>query len=105
MEGTERRIIWSLPAERDLVEVWNYLYREASRDIADAQARKIRDRCALLRAHPLMGRPRDKLQPGLRAVLVSPYIVFHRVMDNDVQIVRVLHERRNIEAIFAADRG
>lgn len=38
--------------------------------------------------------------PGLRSVLVHPYIVFYRVPDTAVEIVRVLHQRRDFTAIF-----
>ncbi len=38
--------------------------------------------------------------PGLRSVLVHPYTVFYRVTNGGVEIVRVLHERRNFPEVF-----
>ncbi len=38
--------------------------------------------------------------PGLRSILVYPYIVFYRVTGATVEIVRVLHQRRDFAAIF-----
>jgi toxin ParE1/3/4 len=43
--------------------------------------------------------------PELRSVLVSPYVVFYRVTELSVDIVRVLHGRRDLDAIFADDGG
>jgi plasmid stabilization system protein ParE len=47
---------------------------------------------------------RDDVMPGLRAVLVHPYTVFYRVTDSTVEIVRVLHERRDFSAVFRDKR-
>ena len=38
-------------------------------------------------------RTRFELMPGLRSALVHPYMIFYRINDNHVEIVRVLHER------------
>jgi plasmid stabilization system protein ParE len=38
--------------------------------------------------------------PGLRSVLVHPYTVFYRLNDGAVEIVRILHERRDIARVF-----
>jgi toxin ParE1/3/4 len=39
--------------------------------------------------------------PGLRSTLVHPYVIFYRIKDETVQIVRVLHGRRNFPAILS----
>jgi plasmid stabilization system protein ParE len=38
---------------------------------------------------------RNDVAPGLRSVLSKPYVIFYRVDDARVEVVRVLHERRN----------
>jgi toxin ParE1/3/4 len=45
-------------------------------------------------------RARDAILPGLRTVAAAPYVVFYRVSDNAVQIIRVLDGRRDIDAIL-----
>ena len=37
----------------------------------------------------------------LRAAPVHPYAVFYRIVDGNVEIVRVLHEHRDFATIFA----
>ena len=43
-------------------------------------------------------RERKELGSGRRAILVSPYIVFYRVVGDVVFVQRVLHGARNITA-------
>jgi plasmid stabilization system protein ParE len=49
-------------------------------------------------ARPFIRRRRDNLVPGLRAVIVHPSLLFYRVENLEVEVVRVIHERRDIEA-------
>jgi len=37
-------------------------------------------------------------------MLVHPHVVLYRVSDNSIEIARVLHQRRDLAAIFARDR-
>jgi toxin ParE1/3/4 len=39
--------------------------------------------------------------PGVRSMPVHPYVVFYRVRNEAVEIVRVIHGRRDIGTIFA----
>jgi toxin ParE1/3/4 len=103
MAGTERRLIWSQPADFDLLDIWSYLAEQASSDTADRQLRTIVTACERLAARPLLGRPRNELVQGMRSIVVRPYLVFYRVGDATVEIIRVLHGRRDLDAIFTND--
>jgi len=46
-------------------------------------------------------RARDEIMPGLRSILVHPYVIFYRTGDGAIEIVRVLHQRRNIAPILS----
>jgi plasmid stabilization system protein ParE len=41
--------------------------------------------------------------PGIRSVLVHPYVLFYRIAARSVEAVRVLHQRRDLDAIFAGN--
>ena len=101
MPSAELAVVWSPEAEEDLIEIWGYLADRASPQIADTQLTAIEAACAKLEHWPYSGRQRDALLPGLRSVLASPYVIFYRVRDGAVEIVRVLHGRRDLDAIFA----
>ena len=53
---------------------------------------------------PRMRRRRDDFGAGLRSVRFNPYQVFYLIVDEDVVIVAVIHERRNHSALDFADR-
>jgi plasmid stabilization system protein ParE len=41
--------------------------------------------------------------PGLRGLLAQPYTVFYRITEPCIEIVRVLHERRDFPAVLKKD--
>jgi toxin ParE1/3/4 len=101
MPKKRRRVVWAPRAKRDLRDVWRYYERVASPEIADTLLREINKAGERLAEQALMWRARDEVLPGLRSVLVHPYTIFYRVDDGVVEIVRVLHERRNFAAVFS----
>jgi toxin ParE1/3/4 len=72
-------------------------------EIADKLLREISETAERLAEEALMWRTPDEITPGLRSVRVQPYTIFYRVTDGLVQIVRVLHERRDFAAVFASE--
>jgi toxin ParE1/3/4 len=97
------RIVWSTDADTDLEQIWNYLAQQASVARADDQIHKIVGACRQLSDWPLSGQARDTLIPGMRSVVSAPYVIFYRVGFDAVEIVRVLHGRRDIEAVFTEE--
>jgi toxin ParE1/3/4 len=95
--------VWSPEAERDLFEIWDYVWSAASAAVADKQLHEIDRACFVLGAWPEYGRARDDVRLGLRCVSVSRYVVFYRVTMKSIEIVRVLDERRDVDAIFSED--
>ena len=103
MAGTARRLAWAPRAKQDLNDIWSYYARVASPEIAEKIVREIEYTALLLPERPHMGRPREEVWPGLRGVLAQPYTVFYRVTKAAIEIVRVLHERRDFPAILKKD--
>jgi toxin ParE1/3/4 len=96
-----RRVVWSPQAEDDLRSIWYYFVSIASPEIADKLLREITLASVRLSERPfLLGRVRDEIRPGLRSTLVSPYVIFYRVTEVTIEVVRVLHQRRNFLAHF-----
>jgi len=84
-----------------MLDVWRYYAVEASDEIANKVIQQIVAAAKRASEMPLTGRSRDELLPGIRSVLAQPYVVFYRINENEVQIVRVIHERRNLAAELA----
>jgi toxin ParE1/3/4 len=99
-----RRIVWAPRARQDLLEIWRYFARVGSIEIADRLLREFEQAGRRLSRHPFMGRPRSEIAPDLRSVLVHPHVVFYRVSDDAVQVARVLHQHRDLGAIFSPER-
>jgi len=67
----------------------------------DTIVRAIGEASQMLEEHPLAGRTRDEIRPGLRSVLASPYVIFYRVNGDIAELVRILDGRRDIDEIFS----
>ena len=97
-----RHVLWAPTARRDLREIRRYYAREASPQIADKVLREIARVCNLIAENPLARRRRDELMPGLRSAVARPYSIFYRFEHEEVQILRILHERRDFPVLFGA---
>lgn len=93
-------IVLSEDATRDLDDAWDYIAHEESAGTADEVLREIGKIYGLLSAWPMLGRKRDTLSPSVRSLPVNPYVIFYRVKDDVVQIVRVLHQSRDTDLVF-----
>lgn len=86
-------------AQADILEIWDYIADDnpapADRwvDQLDAQFR-------LLATQPKMGRARNELAADVRSFPVGRYVVFYVPLDAGIDVVRVLHSARDIDAIF-----
>lgn len=86
-------------AEADILEIWDYIAVDnpaaADRwmDQLDAQFR-------LMATQPKMGRARNELAADVRSFPVGRYVVFYVPLDAGIDVVRVLHGARDIDAVF-----
>jgi len=81
----------------DIESIGDYIARDnpnAAVRLLDALER----RWDLLTLHPFSGARREDIAPGVRHLLVGEYLTLYRVHDDAIEIVRVLHGRRKIEA-------
>ena len=86
-------------ARTDLDDMWLAIAEE-SPVAADRVLSRLYDAFVNLSLSPRMGVPRSHLAPNLRMFPVYAYLIFYRPMDDGVEIVRVLHGRRNITRGF-----
>jgi toxin ParE1/3/4 len=86
-------------AQTDLAEIWSYIAAD-NVSAADALTDLIGDKVQALSRQPGMGRARPELANELRSLPASRYVIFYLPLSNGIDIVRVLHGARDIEAIF-----
>ncbi|MEG4323275.1 MULTISPECIES: type II toxin-antitoxin system RelE/ParE family toxin [unclassified Microcoleus] len=86
-------------ASRDLDAIGDYF---VARNI-EAGERLLREfvkKCENLLKFPNMGRSYDRIKPGLRGVPLDGYIIFYRVVENGIEILRVVSGYQEFEALF-----
>lgn len=54
----------------------------------------------MLANNPLIGRERPEFRPDLRSYGVGSYIIFYRQIAAGIEIMRVVHGARDLDAIF-----
>lgn len=91
--------IISLAASKDLDEIFDYF---ASRNVEAGERFVIafEQKCQNLMKFPKMGRSYSETDPSLRGVPLDSYIIFYRLVENGVEIVRVVSGYRNLESLF-----
>jgi toxin ParE1/3/4 len=97
-----RTLYFSLAARQDLAEIARYVSDAAGPSTAAFMVIRIRDTCRLIADTPgEIGVVRPEIRAGVRSFPVAPYVLFFRYTADEVEVVRVLHGRRDVEALFA----
>jgi toxin ParE1/3/4 len=97
-----KQCVFSPRSRKDFTEILDY-FGETDADSALDFVTRLQLACEQLAQMPAMGRKRDNLARGLRSFPVEKYIIFYRIIKDDIEIVRVLHGARDIENIFAGE--
>ena len=88
-------------AAADLDNIWLYIARDGTIEIANKLIDSITDHFFLLARYPHLGRARDEdFGAGSRTLAVGEYVVVYCVEAADVLILRVVHGRRDLESLF-----
>jgi toxin ParE1/3/4 len=100
-----RKLVKREQAKRDLIGLADYIAHDnldAAERFLDAANAAIR----FLARTPGAGAKREYLNPALDGLRMWPvksfekHLIFYRVIPNGLEIVRVLHSARDIEAVF-----
>jgi len=54
-------------------------------------------KCEKLARSPYIGRERPEIKPGYRSITEGKHVIFYRVGDSGIDILRILHGRMDIE--------
>lgn len=76
---------------------------EASEAVAAEFIHGMLAACEPVRRFPLSVPPRERLGIGLRIVFHGSYAIYYRPLPDAIVIIRILHGKRDVEAI--AERG
>ena len=96
-----RRYVLAPEAALDLVQIWRYLKRQSSLEIADRVESVIRDKFVFLAANPGAGHWRkDLTEEAVKFFPVYSYLIVYRPETTPLQIVSILHGRRDVEQLL-----
>lgn len=94
------RIELSTRALHDLECIGDYIAQDSPQQ-AKSFVRKLRDQCRKVADTPLAFRLRAELGANIRSSAYGNYVIFFRVDDNELRILRILHGSMDLEAKFA----
>jgi toxin ParE1/3/4 len=93
----------SLEAIRDLEDIWSYTKMKWSEQQADRYYQLIVREINFISSKPLWGISYEHVRPGYRAAKMKSHLIFYKVVQDQVHVVRILHERMNLEDHLAMD--
>jgi toxin ParE1/3/4 len=93
------RVLRRPQAGADIAEIWDFI-AEDSLEQADRWVDRLDEKLQLLAGQPLMGRDRPELAAGLRSIPFGRYVIFYLPLDDGIDVVRILHSARDVDAIF-----
>lgn len=87
-------------AIQDLDDIVTYLSSfslNAGNRFLDAFEQK----CETLARLPRIGKIYYNLQPDLRGLTIDNHIIFYRIVEDNIEVIRVVSGRRDLEKIFS----
>jgi len=95
------RYVFAPEAAFDLVQLWRYIKKQSSVEIADHVESVIRNKIVFLAENPGAGHWRKNLtDEAVKFFPVYSYLIVYRPDTNPLQVVSILHGRRDVEQIL-----
>jgi toxin ParE1/3/4 len=93
------QLVISRVAEDDLESIADYIAADNPRR-ALSFLQELRAHCSRITGAPLAWPARPELGSGIRSSAFGRYVIFFRIDDNMLLIVRVLHGARDMAVVF-----
>ena len=87
----------SKKAVSDLEEIWLYTFEKWSVAQEDRYYKLIFDEINFICKNSNSGKSMEHVRKGYRASKVKSHLIFYRVSNNTIEVIRILHERMDIE--------
>jgi len=85
-------------AVKDLEDIWAHTFEKWSVEQADRYYNLIIDEIEFIVSNPHSGRSMDHIKEGYRASKVKSHLIFYKFnIDKTIEIVRILHQRMDVE--------
>lgn len=90
-------LVLTQKAIKDLSDIWQYTYETWSIEQADTYYNMIKQQCQKIANGKEKGKNYHTIQKGLLGHRVGKHIIFYHVVANDIEIIRILHERMDYQ--------
>ncbi|MEK7509769.1 MAG: type II toxin-antitoxin system RelE/ParE family toxin [Patescibacteria group bacterium] len=97
---SDKRIIWSPESRVDVRDIGDYAAATYSKMRAVEFLVVIHDAAESLIALPLLWRVREDLG-DIRLFPAPPYFICYRIQSGTIEIVRIIHQKRDIAALLS----
>lgn len=87
-------------ADEDLVNIFDYTMDEFGFDQAEKYLFEIDDIFQNLIINPQLGKTRNEIKQGLHSFPKDNHVIFYRISEDHIRIVRILHGSRDIPNYF-----
>jgi toxin ParE1/3/4 len=94
-----KRYIINVLASQDLNQIADY-FAENNLEAGEQFFLAFNRKCQQLIAFPNSGKSYTTIRPELRGLSLEGYIVFYRILDDGIEILRVVNGRRNFSSLF-----
>lgn len=92
--------IISTEALRDMEQILDYL-TNTNISAGEKFLEEFSKKCRYLIQFPLMGRSYREIRPYLRGLPMKNYIIFYRLTEQGLEIMRVIKGERDLDALFS----
>jgi toxin ParE1/3/4 len=96
------RYIISPSASKDLNEISNYFFAH-NIQAGEKLFLEFNKKCQKLTQFPKMGRSYAHVRPNLRGLPLQGYIIIYQVLENEVEILRVVHGSQDLELLLSEE--
>jgi toxin ParE1/3/4 len=87
----------SLAADSDIEKIFDYTEQEFGFDQALKYITELDNIFTDLVKSPELGRKRDEIKFGLISIVQESHVIFYRVLEDRIRIIRILHVSRDIK--------
>ena len=93
------RYVINVLASQDLNEIADY-FAENNIEAGERFFQAFNRKCQQLVAFPNSGKSYESIRPGLRGLSFEKYIIFYRILEDGIEILRVISGRRDFPSMF-----
>lgn len=93
-------LIISPSASRDLNQIADY-FLEVNLVAGEKIFQEFNQKCQKLVRFPNMGRSYAQIRDDLRGLPLDGYIILYKIIDDGVEILRVVNGRQDLESLFS----